>query len=223
LLVPVYEAHLGTAWSLDKHMSAGTWFLALAAGYAASRIPRPATKPVVAAVAGLALFAYPAITGLWLARSTFHTWANTASLVRTLRPIMAGSGTRLLTNDNQVLSYYLPAGLTAGRIVGVASTSTAGIAAGSFTAASIDLTNGSVSTQNPASADAEMLQLTAGNSVLHSIVGELERSSLYRLTAILPYSTSNPSESQGVVVVWRRVAQTATRPTEPQHRRSARR
>ena len=81
LLVPAYQAYLGTSWSMDKHMSASTWFLALAAGYAAYRVPRPQLKPVIVSLAGIALMSYPAVTGLWYARSTFHSWPDTSSLV----------------------------------------------------------------------------------------------------------------------------------------------
>ena len=67
LLVPAYQAHLGTGWSMDKHMSACTWFLAIAAGYAVADFPWRAGKPAVAAAAYTA--AYPALTGLWYART----------------------------------------------------------------------------------------------------------------------------------------------------------
>jgi hypothetical protein len=46
---------LGTSWSMDKHMSASTWFLAIAAGYAASRVPLPTIKPFFLAATGIAL------------------------------------------------------------------------------------------------------------------------------------------------------------------------
>ena len=45
ILVPAYQAHLGVGWSLDKHMSAGTGLMAIAAGYAFSRISLPHWKP----------------------------------------------------------------------------------------------------------------------------------------------------------------------------------
>ena len=64
LLVPAYQAHLGTGWSMDKHMSACTWFLAIAAGYAVAAFPWRAWKPAVAAMAAVTLLAYPALTGL---------------------------------------------------------------------------------------------------------------------------------------------------------------
>jgi hypothetical protein len=213
LLVPVYQAHLGTSWSLDKHMSASTWFLAIAAGYAASRIPWPELKPVIAAVSGIALLSYPAITGLWYARSTFHTWPNTTSLVAALRPVMAHSSAPLLTNEDTVLSYYLPAGRMLGRIAAPDPGSASGIAAGYFSgvalnlSASLDstaLAREAVSTHDPASIDANVLQLAAGNSELYAIVRALERTSLYRISAVFPYATSNSDESSGLLVFWQR-------------------
>ena len=39
---PSYQAHLGTSWSMDKHMSVCTWFLAIAAGYAFAYVSKHA-------------------------------------------------------------------------------------------------------------------------------------------------------------------------------------
>ena len=86
-LFPAYQAHLGTGWSMDKHMSACTWFLAIAAGYAVAAFPWRAWKPAVAAMAAVTLLAYPALTGLWYARSTFQMWPDVSSLVTTVRPL----------------------------------------------------------------------------------------------------------------------------------------
>ena len=213
LLVPVYQAHLGSSWAMDKHMSAGTWFLALAAGYAAARVPLPSHKPVMAAVAGIALLSYPAVTGLWYARSTFHSWPNTAPLVARLQPVVAQTSAPLLTNDFYVLSYYLPTGHSPGRIVAPASTSTAGIAAGRFSGVALVLSASLNSTalaeeavlaQDAASVDANVLQLAAGDSQLYAVVRALERSSLYRIAAEFPFTTSNPDESSGLEVFWQR-------------------
>jgi GT2 family glycosyltransferase len=217
LLVPTYQAYLGTSWSMDKHMSASTWFLALAAGYAACRVPRPEPKPVIAAAAAIALMSYPAVTGLWYARSTFHSWPDTSSLVARLRPVMAESSAPLLTNEGTVLSYYLPAGRVLGRIASPAVTSAAAIAAGRFSGAALVLSASLVSTalaeeavsaKAPASVDANVLQLAAGNSELYSIVRALDQSSLYRIAAVLPFTTSNPDQSSGLEVFWQRTART---------------
>jgi len=215
LLVPVYQAYLGTGWAMDKHMSACTWFLAIAAGYAVDRVPLPAIKPIAVAAAGIALLSYPAITGLWYARSTFHSWPDTASVVAAVRPVLAETSAPFLTNDGAVLSYYLPAGHVWGRIVGPTSTSTVGIAEGTFSGAAFDLRASLVSTElaqeavsapDTDSVGVNVLKLATGNSELYAVVRALERSPLYRIKAVLPYTTSNSDDSSGLVIIWQRAS-----------------
>jgi hypothetical protein len=157
---------------------------------------------------------YPAVTGLWYARSTFFSWPDTSSLVVALRPVVAESSAPLLTNEGTVLSYYLPADRAPGRIDTPIATSTAAIAAGRFSAAALVLSASLVSptlaedavlAKAPASVDAGVLQLAAGDAELYAIVRALDQSPLYRITAVLPYTTSNPAESSGLEVIWQRV------------------
>jgi putative flippase GtrA/GT2 family glycosyltransferase len=211
VLVPAYQTYLGTSWSMDKHMSASTWFLALAAGYAACRVPRPEPKPIFAAFAGIALMSYPAFTGLWYARSTFASWPDTSSLVAALQPVVAESSAPLLTNDSWVLSYYLPADRAPGRVLTPVATSTAKIAAGGFAGAAFvfsgsPLAEEAVQAKDPAAVEADLLQLTAGDSGLYAVVRALDQSPLYRITAVLPYTTSNPADGSGLQVVWQRAS-----------------
>lgn len=212
LLVPVYQAHLGTGWSMDKHMSACTWFLALAAGYTAQRVPLPAIKPIGVAVTGIALLVYPAITGLWYARSTFHSWPSTASLVAAVRPVLADTNAPFLTDDGTVLSYYLPAGHVLGRIAAPTLTSPADIAEGRISGAAFDmqaspgsaeLVQEALSAPYTDSVAANFLKRAAGSPEIYAAVRALERSYLYRIKAVLPYTTI---VSDGFVIVWQRAS-----------------
>ena len=114
-----------------------------------------------------------------------------------------------------MLSYYLPADSAPGRIDGPTVTSTAAIAAGRFSGAVLVLSASLVSpglaeeavlAKAPVSVDTNVLQLAAGNSELYAIVRALDQSSLYHITAVLPYTTSNPDESSGLEVFWQRAA-----------------
>ncbi len=84
-VVVAYQAHLGATWSLDKHMSAGSGLLSIAAGYGLSKIKLPAWRPAATWGTAAAFLSYSAITGLWYAQNNFHSWGNVASLVKTLR------------------------------------------------------------------------------------------------------------------------------------------
>ena len=159
---------------------------------------------------------YPAVTGLWYARTAFRSWPDTSSLVARLGPVMAESSAPLLTNEGTVLSYYLLGGRAPGRIASPAVTSAAGIAAGRYSGAALLLSASLVSTalaeeavlaKDPASVDASVLQLAAGNPELYAIVRALDRSPLYRIAAVLPFTTSNPDQSSGLEVFWQRSVQ----------------
>ena len=109
-LVPIYQLHLQTGWSLDKHLACGIWLGSMAAGYLVSRVARlPSFARGVMALAGAAALAFPAITGWMSAYSDYRTWPNSDSLVATLKPLVAAPHTGTLFSTSQdywVLKYY---------------------------------------------------------------------------------------------------------------------
>ena len=114
LAVPAYQAHIGVAWALDKHMSAGTWLMAIAAGYGVSRLIIP-LKAGSRRFVATALLAFPAITGFWYAQNTFHFWPNTTKVMAAVRlaassdkgPVLVSTGNN---SDSSIERYYLMSG-----------------------------------------------------------------------------------------------------------------
>ncbi len=206
LIVPLYQAHIGTSWSLDKHMSACSWFLAMAAGYTFSRVN---LKPAVAALAAVGALSYPAITGLWYARETFHLWPNESALIRDVRPVL-GTGSLLTYSDgNSIPEYYLlsdpsdwPKWDTGSARLGIARASY------SFVAMQLNATlNSSILPEKAAYRHGNslvnlVLELAAGSGQF-ALVQELDHSSRYRIWHVLPYTTSNPSAATGLFVIWK--------------------
>ena len=139
-------------------------------------------------------------------------WPDVSSLVTTVRPLTLTASTPLLTNDNDILDYYLPAGHNPGWIVAPGLQSPAEIEAHTYRGVALDLSATLDSDTLPREAvsgdaltvSAEVLQLSAGSSELYAIVRALEKSSYYRITAVLPYNTSDSAKSTGLVVVWQR-------------------
>jgi hypothetical protein len=211
LLVVAYQAYLGTNWSLDKHMSAGTGFMAIPAGYAFSRAKLASWKPVTVWCAAGALLLYPAISGLWYARSTFHSWPTTSPLISLVDSSMQAGGVVVSNPQGTflVVQYYAPAlykgipnvpGINGGVYSNVVLTLDA-----SFSSVSLPQ---SAASGNSANLPGEILQLAstyAGNREEYPLLVALGHSHRYRIIAAIPYTTIIPSNSTGLFVVWQRV------------------
>ena len=110
LLVPIEQARIDTATSLDKHTDMGAWFAAIAAGYAISKLTgfrRPAVRVVATCLVAAAL-AVPAQTGLRQARALFHAWPNSSGLIAAMRPLIVGTAGNVLVETPSLSEYYLP-------------------------------------------------------------------------------------------------------------------
>src|SRR5215469_7066850 len=111
LLVPVEQARIHTAVSLDKHADYGAWFAAIAAGYAISRLTgfrSPALLRVCAVGAMSAALLYPMRLGLVQARSLFADWPNSTAFVTAMRPLAVGTTGNMLVETPSIAEYYLP-------------------------------------------------------------------------------------------------------------------
>ena len=112
-LVPLAQARVHTATSLDKHVAIGLWFAAVIAGYlvdqAVSVLRWRAARLGFAFACGAAL-AVPAVAGWHAAQALFGSWANSASFVTAFRPVADGTSGPLLVETPTVAEYYLGAG-----------------------------------------------------------------------------------------------------------------
>ena len=197
LLVVAYQAHLGSSWAMDKHMSAGSGLMALAAGYAVASV-RFSWQRATAWCASAALLTFPAITGLWYARSTFHSWPNTSAVVSYLRAHKSDAPD-LVVGAQQgtfwAVQYYLP------DLAVTDSPSRSDIINGSYAMVvmSLDGTPGSQGIKNA------LLRLAAGSNPGDSQLAiELEQSHRYEIVKSMPYTST--FDGPGVFVVWQRAA-----------------
>ena len=213
VLVPAYQAHLGIGFSLDKHMSAGSGFMAVAAGYAFSRMRMPAWRPLVATLASAAFLAYPAITGIWYARSTFHLWQNVDPVVADLRPMLAEDPGPVSNPGMTLLGFYLlrqdPRRWQ--------SFSAAGAKAGTYSIVILDLKAQFPSGSLPVSAirnspglSSQILQLASAANVKgtlgnYAIVRALEQSHRYAIRYVIPFGLGDVAYPAGITIIWQRV------------------
>jgi hypothetical protein len=219
LIVPVYQAHIGTDVSMDKHMSAGTWFLAMAAGYGIARMTATVRwKPFTATSIAVVFLAFPAITGLWYARTVFHSWPNTSILVSrieplltaTNRPVLAASGLGFL----RTLQYATPQGYDWARWVNAYSPPR-GISSGVFGLVVVPLNSTLNSPKLPRMAvtgdtralSTEILSLATNSSGKFALVKDVEQSGHYRLQEVMPFTTNHIDTRSGFFAVWTRIGQ----------------
>jgi Dolichyl-phosphate-mannose-protein mannosyltransferase len=114
LLVPLDQAGIQTAASLNKSLDLGAWFACIAAGYALGFIvtwlrPRPARLAVTVCVAAGIV---PVATAGTSQAESMVRWPSEGRLIAFLRPLTAHGG-RFLAETADVpdsyLQYYLPA------------------------------------------------------------------------------------------------------------------
>jgi hypothetical protein len=108
VLAPVEQARIHTVISLNKHVTFGAWFAAIAVGGLLARISgRRITAlwrwvPVAALVAGLA------VAGHAQAKQSYDDWPNSTQLTASLAPYVdATAGKPVLMDDSDVAQYYL--------------------------------------------------------------------------------------------------------------------
>jgi putative flippase GtrA len=113
ILVPVYQAKIHTAVSLDKHLASGAWFAAIAAGYALDTLSRSfslSRSRLVIPVCAIAII-YASVTGFYEAASQFHYWPNMSKVTAVLRPLVSRVHGNILVEQYQAIQqYYLPQG-----------------------------------------------------------------------------------------------------------------
>jgi hypothetical protein len=113
VIVPAEQARLHTTASLAKHVTVGSWFAAIAAGYAADWLiaAAPAGRGrVLTGAAAVVALAFPLSLGATQGRSLATAWPSSYSLNAILGPLARQADGRLLVEDPSIAEYYLPAG-----------------------------------------------------------------------------------------------------------------
>jgi hypothetical protein len=110
-----------TAWALDKHLTYGIWFAAIAGGFgcrtAAVRLcaaragRRPTRISTAVAVAGAAALILAGAADWRLAALTYESWPDATSFVASIRPLAArADGLIFASAQKRVAQYYTPQG-----------------------------------------------------------------------------------------------------------------
>jgi dolichyl-phosphate-mannose-protein mannosyltransferase len=113
-IVPVEQAGLRTALSLNVHVTLGAWFAAVPAGYAVDAlvgaVTRGWTRAVVAGACVTAL-AFPFALGLGQSSALAASWPNASSFLSIFGPLADHGHGHLLVEDPEIAEYYLNAGM----------------------------------------------------------------------------------------------------------------
>jgi hypothetical protein len=208
-VVPIYQTHIGTTWGLDKHMSAGSAFAALAAGYGVARVRAWfLAAPRVAAGVMAVVLAYPALTGLSQGEYIFSTWVNLKPMTDIAKqyagkaPALDDGATRHL--DGNILSYYMPHTSW----VGLTPDTSKLIAAGKYSEIVSDLAyspaEAVLAEQAAAKSNTAFRSyiMTVAVAKKDSLIPDIESSYRYAIVAAVPYHDSRPNGT-GIFLVWR--------------------
>jgi glycosyltransferase involved in cell wall biosynthesis len=218
LLVPIYQAHLGIGFGLDKHVSAGSGMMALAAGYVFSRVELPACKPAITWATAVACLTAPAVTGLWYARSTFHLWQNISPVVADVNSALKSHPGPVTGPGMYILQFYFPGNpyTNSGSLKPLTA---AGIKKGSYSLVVSELNANLSSASLPVNAlregspklNTQILDLAtsfaanAGHVNSSAVLQEIERSHHYAIKFVIPFGISDVQSPAGITIIWERV------------------
>ncbi len=219
LVIPVAQAHDGTAVSLKKHLAYGAWFAVIAAGYGCRKITERVRIGRMAAVICCAVgFMYPAVGGWWSAWAWYHSWHNAGSLIAAEKKVLREvSGYLYIQPEGSdaaayVSRYYLaPAGTGWGRFVDGAPSPTA--LSRDDVGAVVLVYPTSVSppgglpgeillSPDDRAAHQQLLTFlgaTVDNGQLGSLTTAIEKDPEYRLAAVGPYDSET---SAAIYAIW---------------------
>jgi hypothetical protein len=207
---PLEQAHLHTQASLYRHLGLGSWFAAIAAGYAVDRFIAAAqagqTRALTVGACVVALV-FPAGVAFSQSWSLSTNWANASSFIAIFRPLADHSTGPILVEDPSVAEYYAPAGAQwqrwsstrnivlpdgintgnpafSGGLTGAGQPSIYAryIRAGYFSLVALNYTD----------TTALDLQITA----------DLKRNHHYRKIQVVPYGIEIPPIGKGTYVIW---------------------
>ena len=207
---PLEQAHLHTEAALYRHIGLGSWFAAIAGGYAADRFICAAsagrTRAFTAGACVIALV-FPAGVAFGQSWSLSTNWANASSFIAIFRPLAARTSGPMLVEGPSIAEYYLPAGAQWQRW-----SSTRNI-----------VLTGGINTGNPAPSAGVTgaggpgiyaryiragyftlvaLNFTDTTGLDQQIAADLRRNPRYRKIQVVPYGIEIPPIGEGTYIIW---------------------
>ncbi len=215
---PLEQAHLHTEASLYRHIGLGSWFAAIAAGYAVDRFISAAsagrTRALTAGACVVALV-FPAGVAFSQSWSLSTSWANATGFIAIFRPLADHSTGSMLVEDPSVAEYYIPAGAQWQRWSSTRNiVLTGGVNTGNPTP-SAGITGAGDPSIYARYIRAGYFSLVALNytdttGLDQQITADLRRNHHYRKIQVVPYGIEIPPIGQGTYIIWQ--YQPATRP-----------
>ena len=208
---PLEQAHLHSVASLYRHIGLGSWFAAIAAGYAVDRFITAAsagrTRALTAGACVIALV-FPAGVAFSQSWSLSTNWANASSFIAIFRPLADHSTGPMLVEDPSIAEYYLPAGAQWQRwsstrnivLTGGVNTGNPSPAAGIAGAGDPDIYAQYI---KAGYFTLVALNFTDTTGLDQQIVADLRRNPHYRKIQVVPYGIEIPPIGQGTYVIWR--------------------
>ena len=222
LIIPIAQAHEGTAVSLKKHLAYGAIFAVMAAAYSLGKIARslPAQRFSIIACCVVALI-YPAVNGFQQSQSWYQSWPNEGSLLSKLEPLLKPNSVLAvqLTDGNYLCPYYFAdmgnawencvRGVTIGTIEQakpdiVVIGYQASISPPGHLSSDLLLSPDVSQSDFLAAINGALGATTGGEAELPQITKILETSGNYRLVATGPY---NSNQSSADYTIWERTTQ----------------
>jgi Dolichyl-phosphate-mannose-protein mannosyltransferase len=207
---PLEQAHLHTEASLYRHIGLGSWFAAIAAGYAVDRFISAAAAgrtrafTVGACVVALVFPAGLAFSQSW---SLSTNWPNASGFITIFRPLADHSTGPILVEDPSVAEYYLPAGAQWQRWSSTRNIVLAGGANTGNPATSAGVTGAGDASVYARYIKAGYFSLVALNftdttSLDQQIAADLRRNPHYHKILVVPYGMEIPPVGEGNYIIW---------------------
>lgn len=119
MLAPLEQAHIHTITSLHKHVDFGAWLAAPAAGYALAQLSRISKRKSLSFVAAVLIAAAAILPvgalGSAQARSLFHGWPDSSTVIAKLRTLTRSYPGNYLAEDYDIPAYYLESSVSGQR------------------------------------------------------------------------------------------------------------
>jgi hypothetical protein len=211
ILGPLDQARLATTASLNKHVGLGTWFAAIAAGYAVdwfiAAAPAGKNQALTCGACVVALV-FPVSLGASQSWAFSTNWPNSASFVGILGPLADHGDGRLLVEDPSIAEYYLPDGsqwqrwsstrnivLPSGQSTGGPSQGAGVVGPGNWGTYGMYIAHGYFSIV--------ALNFADTTSLDRRIAADLARNHHYHPVQVVPYGVEITPSHQGTYVIWK--------------------
>lgn len=211
LLVPLEQASLHTAASLNKHVDIGAWFAAIAAGYAVDKFIQAAPAGNMRAItcgACVVALSFPASLGTGQSRTFSTSWPDSTAFVGVLRPLVDHGTGHLLVEDPALAEYYLHVGsswtrwsstrniiLPSGTATGGPSDKAGIVGAGNAGTFALYIQQGYFS----------LIALSFSDTVSldNALAADIRRNRHYVKIQVIPYGNAPAGPTLGTYLIWR--------------------